>query len=249
MGNVIPIRPYGDPTVKFIFGLLTPDRDAVIKVYPGVKAVAKPAAEMVDTLIFELVQVTWEVMLAVEPSEYVPTAINCWVEPTGKLSHENRSMLIEDTNGADVVVRVIDVAASTGKLAAGLVTPNRTALILAVPVAMPVALPVESIVTVPVVSMTQATRAVISPVEPSEYVPVAVNCAVAPTAKLGGEAGSTSIEDNFGPVAAASTVKLIVGLVMPDLVAVILAVPAATPVALPAASIVAIPVVALAQVT
>ena len=37
-----------------------------------------------------------------------------------------------------------------------------------------------------------------SPVEPSEYVPVAVNCWVEPTIKLAGEAGVTAIEDNVG---------------------------------------------------
>ena len=163
-------------------------------------------------------------MFVVEPSGYVPTAINCWVAPTAKLAHENRTMLIADTVGADVVVGVIDVAESTGKLTAGLLTPNRTALILAVPTTTPVALPVESIVTVPVVSMTQATRAVISPVEPSEYVPVAVNCWVAPIAKLAGEADSTSKATNVGADAVATVVKLTIGLVMPDRVALILTV-------------------------
>ena len=51
-------QDYGDPTVKFIFGLLNPDRDAVIKVFPGVKAVAKPVGEIVAILVLELVQLT-----------------------------------------------------------------------------------------------------------------------------------------------------------------------------------------------
>ena len=37
-------------------------------------------------------------------------------------------------------------------------------------------------------------------VEPSEYVPVAVNAWVEPTVRLAGEAGSTSIEFNVGVV-------------------------------------------------
>ena len=51
-------QDYGGPTVKLIFGLLNPDSDAVIKVYPGVKAVAKPAGEIVAILVLELVQLT-----------------------------------------------------------------------------------------------------------------------------------------------------------------------------------------------
>ena len=64
-----------------------------------------------------------------------------------------------------------------------------------------------------------------------------------PTVKLAGEAGATAMEDNVaadvvvGVVevvdAAATTVKLTGGLVIPDRAAVILAVPAATPVAKP----------------
>jgi hypothetical protein len=49
--------------------------------------------------------------------------------------------------------------------------------------------------------MTHATRAAISPVEPSAYVPVAVNCRVEPIAKLTGEAGSILIENKVGVVA------------------------------------------------
>ena len=81
-------------------------------------------------------------------------------------------------------------------------------------------------------------------VELSEYVPVAVNCWVEPTAKLAGEAGATAMEDKLGV-----TVKFRDGLVTPDKVAVILAVPTATPVAKPAEEIVALVVLELAQVT
>ena len=49
--------------------------------------------------------------------------------------------------------------------------------------------------------------------------------------------------------AGATTAKLTAGLVIPSRVAVILAVPAATPVAKPVEEIVAVPVVSLAQVT
>lgn len=65
---------------------------------------------------------------------------------------------------------------------------------------------------------------------------------MAPTAKLAGEAGSTSIE------VAASTVKSTLELVTPDRAAEIWAVPAATPVAKPVDEIVAVAVVSLNQV-
>ena len=62
MDRVWPIdllaQYYGGPTVKLLFGLLNPDSDAVIKVYPGVMAVAKPAGEIVAILVLELAQLT-----------------------------------------------------------------------------------------------------------------------------------------------------------------------------------------------
>ena len=79
--------------------------------------------------------------------------------------------------------------------------------------------------------------------QPSAKVAIAVNCWVAPTAKLAGATGSTSIEAIF------STVKRTLALVMPSSAAVILAVPATIPVAKPVEEIVAVAVVSLAQVT
>ena len=54
-------------------------------------------------------------------------------------------------------MEVVVTAATTVKLTGGLVTPDRAAVILAVPAATPVAKPVESIVAVPVVSLVQVT--------------------------------------------------------------------------------------------
>ena len=96
-------------------------------------------------------------MSLVEPSEYVPVAVNAWVEPTAKLAGEAGATAIEDNVAEDVVVEAVDAAATTVKLTGGLVTPDRAAVILAVPAATPVAKPVESIVAVPVVSLAQVT--------------------------------------------------------------------------------------------
>jgi len=82
-------------------------------------------------------------------------------------------------------------------------------------------------------------------------VPVAINCWVEPTTKLAGEAGAIAMEDNVGActTTAAVVVKFTTGLVTPDMAAVILAVPAATPVAKPVEEIVAAAGVSLVQVT
>jgi hypothetical protein len=115
---------------------------------------------------------------------------------------------------------------------------------VAEPAATPVASPLLLTVAVGVLDEVQVTCAVISCVVESEYVPVAVNCWVAPTALLA-VAGVTAIEDR---VAAAVTVKVAV----PDLplkVAVMVAVPAALAVARPLLATVAVAVLDELQVT
>ncbi len=79
---------------------------------------------------------------------------------------------------------------------------------------------------------------------------MAVNCRVALTAKLAGDAGVTAIEVKFAVwLAAANTVKGTAVLFIPDRDALMLVFPAATPVARPAAEIVATLVLELVQVT
>ena len=193
--------------------LVTPDMTAVIFAVPAAMPVANPPAEIVAVPIVSLAHVTWELMFAVDPSEYVAVAINCWVEPTAKLTGEAGVTVIEDNVTGDVVTEVVgvvvevvelvvevvevgDAAATTAKLTDGLVMPDRVAEILAVPAATPVARPVESMVTIPVVSVAQVTSEVMSILEPFEYVPVAVNGWVEPTTKLAGDDGVTAIEDS-----------------------------------------------------
>ncbi len=59
----------GTTTGKPTTGLDTPDRAAVILVFPAATPVAKPAGDMVAVAVLELAQVTLEVMFAVELSE------------------------------------------------------------------------------------------------------------------------------------------------------------------------------------
>ena len=56
-------------TAKGTVLLVIPDRDAAISVLPIATPVARPAGEIVATPVLELLQVTVEVMSAVEPSE------------------------------------------------------------------------------------------------------------------------------------------------------------------------------------
>ena len=121
-------------------------------------------------------------------------------------------------------------------------------MMVAVPAATPVAKPLLLIVAADVGSEVQVTCVVISRVVKSEYVPVAVNCWVAPAAMLA-VAGVTAIEDS---VTAAVTVRVAVAVLLPVAtveVAVMVAVPAATPVAKPLLIIVAADVGSEVQVT
>jgi hypothetical protein len=59
----------GPITVKGTELLVMLDRDAVISVLPIATPVARPAGEIVATPVLELLQVTAEVMFAVESSE------------------------------------------------------------------------------------------------------------------------------------------------------------------------------------
>src|SRR5580765_7470939 len=92
-------------------------------------------------------------------------------------------------------VIAIDVSEMTVSVTPGEVTVPIDAVICVVPCATPVASPPEAVmVAVAVVPEAHTTVAVISAVELSLYVPVAVNCCVAPTFKCAGAAGVTAIE-------------------------------------------------------
>src|SRR5215469_18109053 len=79
------------------------------------------------------------------------------------------SMAIDCTDGA------VTVSTSIGE-----VTPSRLAVMLLVPVPTAVASPAALIVATVVVAEFQVTCAVRSVTDPSEYIPVAVNCCVRP---------------------------------------------------------------------
>jgi hypothetical protein len=150
-------------------------------------------------------------------SEYVPVAVNCWLAP----------FVIDGFAGVTAIET--KVAAVTVNVSAGLVTPERAAVICDVPMAMPLAKPVLAIVATVVVPDTHVAWLVRSCVLLSEYVPVALNCFVVPFAIVG-LPGVTAIDTNV----AAVTVNVSPGLVTPLSAAVICDVPVPTPVASPA---------------
>ena len=81
-----------------------------------------------------------------EPSEYVPTAWNDWLDPT-EIFAEEGVMAIEVRVGAELTVNDTVV----------LVTPDNDAVMLAVPAATPVANPALEIVTMPVFELVHVT--------------------------------------------------------------------------------------------
>lgn len=119
------------------------------------------------------------------------------------------------------------------------------AVIVVEPAATPVASPVFEIVALLVFDELQVTEPVIFCVVLSEYVPVAVNCCVAPGAILG-LAGITAIETNVAFCAV--IVNVAVFSTLPD-IALIVVVPAAMAVARPAFEIFALLVSEDVQVT
>ena len=112
-----------------------------------------------------------------------------------------------------------------------------------VPTATAVARPLLLTVATAVLEELQVTRAVISWLVQSEYVPVAANCWMAPTVMLG-LTKVTDIEDRVGDV----TVRVVPPEMLPE-VAVMVAAPAATAVAKPLLLTVATDVLEELQVT
>jgi len=170
-------------TVSVTPGEVTVPIDAVICVVPPATPVASPPeAVMVAVAVVPEAHVTVAVISAVELSLYVPVAVNCCVAPTFKCA-------------GDAGVTAIEVIEMTVSVTPGEVTVPIDAVICVVPPATPVASPPEAVmVAVAVVPEAHVTVAVISAVELSLYVPVAVNCCVAPAFKCAGDAGVTAIE-------------------------------------------------------
>jgi hypothetical protein len=170
-------------TVKLTTGLVMSAKAAVILVFPIATLLATPSEDTAAILISELAHFTLEVMSAVVPSAYFPVATNTCEEPTPKISGMAGVTAIDNKAGAG----------TTFKATTGLALPETVAVMLVLPTLTPVAKPSEDMAAMFVSELTHTTLDVMSLVEPSAYVPVAVNCIVNPTAKLFGVAGVTAI--------------------------------------------------------
>jgi hypothetical protein len=197
---------------------------------PGATAVAKPVLLIVAQVVSDEAQVTWLVKFSVDPSDNVPVAVNCSVSPTARLVLAGVTAI--DWSAAAVIVRPVDpeMVPSVAEIVTG---PGATA------VASPALLIVAQVVS----DEAHVTWLVKFSVDPSDNVPVAVNCSVSPMGRLV-LAGVTAIDWS----AAAVTVKPVDPEMVPS-VAEIVTGPGATAVANPALLIVAHVVSDEAQVT
>ena len=161
---------------------------ALIVVLPCLRAVARPTDVMVATLVVDEVQVTELVRFWLLPSEYLPVAVYCTL--VAIFTVWLAGVTVIDTRAAGPTVKVVLP-----------VTPAELALIWEVPCAAPVARPPEVIVAILVLDDVQVTELVRFWVDPSEYVPAAVNCCVLPLG-IEGFAGVTAIDTRVaGPTA------------------------------------------------
>jgi hypothetical protein len=206
-------------TVNAAEPLIVPEV-AVIAVVPWAKEAARPPLLTVATALADEVHCAVLVRFCVLPSLYVPVAANCSASPTAIAA----------------VVGVTEIEASTVgltlRVAEPLIVPE-AAVIVAVPCAKPVATPLLFTVAIEAAEELHCAVLVRFWVVPSLYFPVAVNCWLLPEA-TDAEAGVTETEVRIPAV----TVNVAEPPMVPDL-AVMEAVPFATPVAKPPALTVA----------
>ena len=158
----------GLDTTRFKGALVTPYNVAVIFVFPGEFPVAEPVAVIVAIVGAELAHFDVKVASSWELSEKVANAVNCWVPFT-------------DNFNGDFCSMVTAVIVTTGKVVAGELMPENDAVICVLPSATAVTNPLEEMVATAVSELFQITPEVISLVDLSAYVPVAVNCWVVPS--------------------------------------------------------------------
>jgi hypothetical protein len=140
-----------------------PPNIAVIVLDPDAMLVARPRAVIVAVDGFDDCQDAEDVTSCVVPSEYCAVAANCSVVPTGRLAE------------GGVTVMPVSVPAPTMRTAFPVTVP-RAAVMVTVPAATGCASPdAESMVAFVPSEDDQVTKPVMSPVVPSENVPIAEN--------------------------------------------------------------------------
>lgn len=219
------VRPTGVTEIDVRVALVTESVDdaadepsvAVIVAEPGVRPRASPLELPTFAMpVSDEVHVDCAVRSWVLPSLNVPIAESCWlvvaaiVVSPGRIASEAR------------------LAALTVAMALPL-TELEAAVIVEVPRLRAVASPLTVMEAMLVFEELQVAVPVMSCVEPSENVPVAVNCCNVPSG-IDGVAGATAMEVTLAPV----TMRLAVEKTLPEL-AMIVALPAAIPTASPGA--------------
>jgi hypothetical protein len=114
---------------------LTAPRIALITVFPRFLAVARPAAVIEATVLFEELHATLSEISLVVPSEKVPVAVNCCMMPSG----------IDVAVGVTRIEVNIDVEAETSRVAVPEIPPE-VAVMVDVPAATACANPALLIV-------------------------------------------------------------------------------------------------------
>jgi hypothetical protein len=181
---------------------------------PWWRRVANPVEVMVTFRALLDDQITDDEMSNEVPFEYVPVAVYCEDEPTGKVAR------------AGVTAMELKVAAFTVSVVVLVIAPTVARIVL-LPWAILEARPLDEIVATPVLLEVQEAEAVKSCVLPSEKVPVAVNCCITPTG-MEGFAGVMAMDTRTAEV----TVMVVLALLPPKL-AVIVEVPTLAAVARP----------------
>jgi hypothetical protein len=115
-------------TVSPVLPLTVPDFAVIVVVPLSVSAVTTPAAVIVAVVVFDELQVTVEVRFCVDPSLYVPVAVNCVRVPSGTEAFAGVTAI--DSNTGAVTVNVVEP-----------LTPVTVAVIVVIPAAEPVANP------------------------------------------------------------------------------------------------------------
>jgi hypothetical protein len=116
-------------TVSPVFPLTVPDVAVIVVVPLSVSAVSNPPGEViVAVVVFDELQVTVEVRFCVDPSLYVPVAVNCVRVPSGTEAFAGVTAIESST--AAVTVNVVEP-----------LTPVTVAVIVVFPAAEPVANP------------------------------------------------------------------------------------------------------------
>jgi hypothetical protein len=159
----------GGVTVSWAVALM-PLRAAVrVTSPPATTPVARPELLTVAMEVLLEVHVALLVTSRVEPSLYLPVAVNCCVLPAGTEAEEGVSWREVGTGGVTVSWAVA-------------LTPLRVAVrVTGPPIATPVARPELLTVAMEVLLEVHVALLVTSRVEPSLYLPVAVNWFVPPT--------------------------------------------------------------------